>query len=110
MRQGFGSFDFVAERVISFEAEAWEHEGPASWYFISQPDAVADDIEAEFGQRAGGFGSVRVEVTIGATDWVTSLFPDNKRATYVLPLKKAVRKAEGITAGSIVTVRLAVVG
>ena len=96
-------------RPISFAAEVWEHDGPASWYFISLPEAEADDIEAEFGQRAGGFGSVRVEVMIGDTQWATSLFPDNKRATYLLPVKKAVRKAEGITAGSVVTVNLTVV-
>jgi hypothetical protein len=99
----------VASNQFSFEADVWEQDGSASWFFISLPEQHADDIEAEFGQRAGGFGSVRVEVTIGSTTWATSLFPDNKRATYLLPLKKAVRKAEGITADSVVTVHLTVV-
>jgi hypothetical protein len=103
------SFRFVASNRISFEAEVWEHDGSASWFFISLPEHHADDIEAEFGQRAGGFGSIRVDVTVGNTQWATSLFPDNKRATYVLPLKKAVRKAEGIHSGSVVTVHLTVV-
>lgn len=86
----------------------WEHVGSASWFFLSLPEAEADDIEAEFGHRAGGFGSVRVQVTIGSTTWSTSLFPDNKRATYVLPVKKAVRSAEGLVAGSRVSVALEV--
>ena len=47
---------------------------------------------------------MRVDVTIGATRWSTSLFPDGKRATYVLPVKKAVRVAEGLGDGSPVRV------
>jgi Domain of unknown function (DUF1905) len=95
--------------VFRFRAELWEHEGPAAWYFISLPDDVADDIEERFGQTAGGFGSIRVQVTIGATTWQTSLFPDSKRATYVLPVKKPVRTAEQLSAGSRPDVRLDVV-
>jgi hypothetical protein len=95
--------------VFRFRAELWEHEGPAAWYFISLPDEIADDIEEQFGHAAGGFGSIRVQVTIGATTWHTSLFPDSKRATYVLPVKKPVRTAERLSAGSLADVRLAVV-
>lgn len=94
---------------FSFSAALWEWESNASWYFLSVPDEVADDIEERFGQRAGGFGSIRVEVTIASTTWRTSVFPDNKRKTYVLPVKKAVRTAEGLGAGSIAAVELEVV-
>jgi hypothetical protein len=93
---------------FSFTAEVWEHDGSASWHFVSLPDDDADQIEAMFGHRAGGFGAVRVEVTIGATRWLTSLFPDSKRRTYVLPLKKSVRVAEGLNAGSVAVVDLVV--
>ena len=86
----------------------WEHDGSASWHFLSVPEPIADDLEAEFGHRAAGFGSLRVEVTIGSSTWQTSLFPDAKRKTYVLPLKKAVRTAEGLTAGSVASVDLVV--
>jgi hypothetical protein len=90
----------VSQSTYSFTAEVWEHDGDAAWHFISLPPDVADDIEAAFGHRAAGFGSIRVEVTIGATTWQTSLFPDNKRATYLLPVKKPARIAESIVAGS----------
>ena len=86
----------------------WEHDGSASWHFLSVPEPIADDLEAEFGHRAAGFGSLRVEVTIGSSTWQTSLFPDSKRSTYVLPLKKAVRTAEGLSAGSTAQVELVV--
>lgn len=88
-----------------FEAELWEHDGPAAWYFVSLPFDVADDIEATAASGTA-FGSVRVEVTVGQTTWRTSLFPDAGRATYVLPVKQAVRSAEGLAAGSSFQIRL----
>ena len=99
----------MAPSRFSFDAEVWEHEGQGSWHFVSLPEAEADDIEELFGAAARGFGSLRVEVTIGATRWTTSIFPDSKRRTYVLPLKKAVRVAEGLAAGSVASVGLVVI-
>lgn len=99
----------MARSRFSFTAEVWEHEGPAAWHFVSVPEAVADEIEATYGHRAAGFGSLRVEVTIGRTRWFTSVFPDRKRGTYVLPVKKQVRVAEGLVAGAPAQVSLVVV-
>lgn len=93
---------------MTFTAEVWEHDGSGAWHFVSLPEELADDIDERFGHRAKGFGSLRVEVTVGATTWNTSIFPDSKRATYVLPVKKAVRTAEALVAGSCPTVRLEV--
>ncbi len=93
---------------FTFRAEVWEHDGPAAWFFISLPEELADDIEERHGRDAKGFGSVPVEVTVGSTTWRTSLFPDTKRATYLLPVKKAVRAAEGLTDGSRASVALTV--
>jgi hypothetical protein len=94
--------------AYSFDAEVWEHESQGHWHFLSVPPDVADDIEERFGMRAGGFGSIRVEATIGATTWSTSLFPDAKRKTYVLPLKKPVRVAESLAAGASTGVSIVV--
>ena len=93
---------------ITFDAVVWEHDGPGAWHFVSVPEPIADDLEAEYGHRAAGFGSLRVEVTIGSSRWRTSLFPDKKRATYVLPVKKSVRADEGLAAGSTASVSLVV--
>ena len=93
----------------AFEAELWEWSAKASWFFVSLPEEEADDIEERYGRRAAGFGSIRVEVTIGSSTWRTSLFPSNEEKTYVLPIKKAVRTAEGLAPGSTATVELVVV-
>jgi hypothetical protein len=73
--------------TFSFEATVWEHDGDAAWHFVSLPEDVADEIAERSAGRTRGFGSVRVEVTIGASTWRTSLFPDGRRGTYVLPVK-----------------------
>jgi hypothetical protein len=98
----------VTSEPFSFRAELWEQDGAGSWHFVSLPADLADQIEEAFGRHAGGFGSVRVEVTVGATTWRTSIFPDGKRKTYVLPVKKPVRVAEGLKAGSAAQIWLRV--
>lgn len=95
--------------TYSFDGELWEWDGKAAWHFVSLPDEVSDEIEAKHGATAGGFGSVRVAVTIGDTSWSTSIFPDKKRATYLLPIKKLVRDRENLQAGVTARVELAVV-
>lgn len=98
----------VTQSRFSFSAVVWEHDGMAAWFFLSLPEAVTDDIDQAFGHRAAGFGSIRVEVAIGDTRWKTSIFPDTKRGTFVLPVKKSVRVAEGLGAGTVAKVTLEV--
>jgi len=95
--------------IYAFEAEVWEWSSKTSWFFVSLPEDEADEIEERFGRRAAGFGSIRVEVTIGSSTWRTSLFPSNEEKTYVLPLMKAVRTAEGLVPGSVAAVEFVVI-
>jgi hypothetical protein len=92
--------------TYEFSAEVWEADGPGAWHFVSVPEATADEIEQAAGRGASAFGSVRVVATIGGTEWRTSIFPDKKRRTYVLPLKQAVRIAEDLTPGTPTTITL----
>ncbi len=91
-----------------FEAELWRWDGNAAWHFVTVPDDVSDDIADAAGPVRRGFGSVRVRVTIGGSTWATSVFPDKQRCAYVLPVKQAVRRAEGLDAGDRATVTLEV--
>jgi hypothetical protein len=92
--------------TFAFAATLWEHDGDAAWHFVSLPEDIADEIAERSAGRTRGFGSVRVEVTIGGSTWRTSLFPDGPWGTYVLPVKRAVRAAEGLTDGSYAGVLL----
>jgi hypothetical protein len=94
---------------LTFSAEVHEWDGPASWFFARLPEEVADDVADHADQRPRtAFGSVRVEVRVGASTWRTSLFPSKRDGTYLLPLKRAIRDAEGIADGSTVEVALTV--
>lgn len=93
-----------------FEAELWvwsAKEGDA-WVFVTVPEELSEEIRQTAGEPRG-FGSVRVEATIGDTTWRTSVFPNSDDAgTFALPLKKAVRKAEALEVGEVTRVGLRV--
>lgn len=90
--------------MFRFEAEVWLYAGDGGWHFLTVPAEVSEEIEGRTAGPRRGFGSVRVRVTIGATSWTTSVFPDKKRGAYVLPVKKDVRRAEDFAAGDRVDV------
>ena len=95
--------------AFEFTAGLWRYTGQAAWFFVTLPHEVADDIDEMTADSRRGFGSVRVEVTVGSTTWNTSIFPDTKSESFVLPVKKAVRLAEGLDEGADVAVHLTLV-
>ena len=74
----------------------------AAWHFLTVPKRDSELIKSRHGMKSRGWGSLPVSVTIGKTTWHTSIFPDKKSGTYLLPLKAAVRRAEGIDDGDTV--------
>jgi hypothetical protein len=89
---------------LEFSGELWFWKGPAPWYFITVPDEKCGDLQAASAVVSYGWGVIPVAARIGETDWTTSLFPKDGR--YIVPVKAAVRKAEGLQEGDDVTVRL----
>jgi hypothetical protein len=82
----------------------FEWRGPAPYHFLRVPEDEAAMIQDVAAAITYGWGMVPVAVTAGATTWTTALWP--KDGQYVVPLKDAVRRAEGIGPGDVVTVRL----
>lgn len=83
--------------------------GKASWYFFTLPKGLSDEIRlVDAGPRRVGFGSLRVQVTIGETTWETSLFPASGLKAYILPVKASVRKAEQLAEGKTSNLQIAV--
>ena len=98
--------------LLSFAARLWTWDARRAdtWVFVSLPADASEQIrERSAGQRRG-FGSVRVRVTLGASTWQTSVFPDATRGVYVLPVKSAVRRAEAVDDGDTVALSVEVVG
>ena len=95
--------------ILHFEGVLWEYQGEATWVFLTMPVEDAEMIRETVPHKSG-FGSIRVEVTLGDTTWKTSVFPDKDSGSYVLPVKRAVREAEEVEPGDSVEVDLVVVG
>lgn len=85
---------------FEFIATLWRWDARRElWTFVSVPREASEEIEEMAGGLAGGFGSLRVEVAIGGSRWRTSIFPGSD-GQYVLPVKAAVRRAEGLELGT----------
>ena len=91
---------------IEFSGPIWYWRGPAPWYFVTIPSEQSDAIKAIARIVTYGWGCIPVRVSIGRTAYATSLFP--KDDLYIVPVKASVRKAEGLSEGDVVALRLSV--
>jgi hypothetical protein len=90
-----------------FTTKVWLYPGMAGWHFASVDTDVSAQIKKNReGKPRIGWGSVPVTATIGNTTWNSSLFPDKKSGTYLLPLKAQIRKKESIGADDMVILTL----
>jgi hypothetical protein len=89
---------------VEFSAEVWSWRGPAPFHFVTVPADESAQLQAASASVTYGWGMIPVQAQIGNTTWTTSLFA--KDGGYVVPLKNAVRAAERIDLGDVVTVRL----
>jgi hypothetical protein len=87
--------------IVEFAAEVWLWDARRmdTWTFVSLPADESERISHAAGGVRRGFGSLRVRATVGLTTWTTSIFPDKERGTFVLPVKRAVRKAQHLDVG-----------
>ncbi|KAA9387919.1 DUF1905 domain-containing protein [Neorhizobium galegae] len=88
-----------------FAAEIIHWRGPSPFFFAPLPPDHAEEIKRLSKLLTYGWGVIPVDATICGVSFYTSLFP--KDDTYLLPLKDAVRKKTGITAGDMIFVEMA---
>ena len=97
-----------AAMELEFTGELWYWRGPSPYYFVTVPDQQSLHLHEVARVVTYGWGMIPVRARIGSTEWTTSLFPKN--GTYLVPVKDAVRRAEGLDEGDTVAVRLVVAG
>jgi hypothetical protein len=92
--------------VVVFDAELWPWDARRadSWTFVSLPADASEEIRDLAGGSRRGFGSLRARVTVGGSTWLTSIFPGSGGGSYVLPIKRPVRKAEALDVGDTASV------
>lgn len=93
--------------VLEFEGEAIWWRGPAPFVFVPVPAELSAEIKAISSRVTYGWGVIPVVAKIGNSEYTTSLFP--KDGTYLVPVKVAIQKAEGVKVGDIVGIWLEVI-
>ncbi|WP_432521961.1 DUF1905 domain-containing protein [Kineococcus sp. SYSU DK006] len=94
----------------AFRAELWRWQARAdTWVFVRLPQEESALVR-EVPRPPRGFGAVPVAVVCGSSRWRTSVFPESADGAYVLPVKAAVRRREGIDVGDEADFTLDVLG
>ena len=100
--------------TLSHTGRLWRWTGSShgTWHFLTIDGEAGEALSGTALVRrleglSRGFGSLKVVATIGETRFATSVFPQ-KGEGWILPVKAAVRKAEGLAEGDEVAVELRV--
>src|SRR3954467_13946717 len=104
---------------LQFSGDIWHWRGPAPFFFVTVPEEESAQLHEVAGAVSYGWGMLPVRARIGGpgwraparadgplggSGWRTALWP--KDGLYVLPLKVAVRRAEQLDEGDLVTAQL----
>lgn len=94
----------IGRMMLTFRGPIWHWRGPAPYFFVTVPDAESRAIKSIAGLATYGWGMIPAFVQVGKTTWKTSLW--RRDGHYVVPLKDAVRAAEGLNEGDDIDVQL----
>ena len=103
----------MTPETITHTGPLWRWTGASdtgTWHFLTLDDEAGEALSGTALMRklegmSRGWGSLKVVATIGESRWSTSVFP-SKDSGWILPVKAAVRKAEGLGVGDAVEVTL----
>ena len=97
----------TAPRDYKVRTKVIRWKGAGGWHFAYLPVKQSAQIKERFGSMAKGWGSIRVHIKVGDTEWDTSLFPSkHKKAVYLFAIKASVRKAEDLAHGDTITAHI----
>ena len=84
-------------KKFSFGANVWVWPGVGGLHFVNLPKDLSKEVKASGKHYGAGF--MKVKVTVGKSTWVTALFPQKVSESYLLSIKKSIRKKEEIVEG-----------
>lgn len=96
------------EMELEFDAEVIEWRGPAPYLFAVMPEPEVEELSQIARDVTYGWGCIAASGQVGDTAFTTSLFP--RDGGYLVPMKVAVQRAEGVEVGDVVHVRLTIGG
>jgi hypothetical protein len=95
-------------KVTVWAGSGYEKGKEASlWRFARVPENISAKILVlQKGRPRRGWGAVYAKAKIKGSVWVSSIFPDRRSATYLLPLKKQIRYEENLYDGLDINVSI----
>lgn len=96
------------QKRYSFNSPIWRYKSHAGWYFVTLPKPLSKTLRKLHGSSEEGWGRLRVEAAVGKSKWKTAIWYDTKLSSYLLPIKFAIRKANQIDEGKILSVKLTI--
>lgn len=96
----------MRKKKWQWKSKVWIYPGDVAWHFMTVPKAESAEISKIYTGMSKGWGSLPVCVTVGTSTWQTSIFPDRKSGTFLLPLKALIRKKEGLFIDDVVSVSI----
>ena len=100
-RAGVGARCHARPVELRFGGEVVWWRGPAPYHFVALPETQAARLRVVASRVTYGWGCVPATVTLGGTTFTTSIFP--KDGGFMVPVKVAARRAEGVELGDDVT-------
>lgn len=88
----------------TIHAKVWKWEGDMAWYFINLDTTLSEKI-----RESRGKGMVKIQVQIGKSSWNTSLLYHTEARTYLIAIKKLIRRKEQLIEGSEVKVNFTLI-
>ena len=86
---------------LEFAGEVVWWRGPAPYHFVALPEPQAARLRVVASRVTYGWGCIPATVSLGATTFTTSIFP--RDGGFMVPVKVAARRAEGVELGDDVT-------
>ncbi len=89
---------------FTITAQVWCWPGDMPWRFIYVPMDISKNLREHYSRSS----MIKCQFAIGKTTWNSSMFRNNRENNYLVPIKKSVRKQEGIMDGDKVIVQVQV--
>jgi Domain of unknown function (DUF1905) len=98
----------MTKPIYTIKNPIWLWQGKGAWHFVTIDKETGAEIKAMFGYLKAGWGSLPVQLILGDSVWKTSIFPDSTGGGYLIPIKKAILKAQELNIGDEVEIELEV--
>ena len=98
----------IIDMELKFSAPLQRWIGENGWFYVVLPEDSWEMLRSMSGISSRGFGSIKVSVQVGRSEWKTSIFPDTKMKRYILFIKIEIRNSENVTIDDVLELTITI--